>query len=523
MSQSSSNEEKLADFDKKFSKVRPLFDVPVIKDHLAFLKAAFLMLYPIDGDDFIVEKPATCHKGPSPVMHVFLSKAVYRFQDWVTTSVKDYSPSRALPPLDVLLVLLAYQLSPCAFTEDAMLRFPQLTRIGPFPLKETLARIHPGTGAYTSRPEDILEWKRCTRLPFNVEDMAPTLTLRCPFCHHKQEVRWADPQAPSPGLGKGYGELAFAASCSGCRRAITRDALCVRKFVSDLIACQENQRMVLARTLFDWEKGLEQHQRARTIVNEVISVLGNPKDNLGEKLGWSMTNTQKKLEGATESQLNATMVEELLRPYQHFQPFSADLTQKATLQGDFALYWYRRGWFKPTFSQEKIDLALQKALQSYEGFLKLLLICNTSAYYPPQITDLVWHTHQLRGMEYRKQSIDLLGMYVDHLSQEEMDNTAESYTTSRRIYTDMLAELGYPALEEEDGCECGHPKCVDCAKRRTGTGASPPFMTGASPFAMPVSAPDGTIQPGDKPPACGPSGSRRRQGVLKETAAITAF
>jgi hypothetical protein len=94
-------------------------------------------------------------------------------------------------------------------------------------------------------------------------------------------------------------------------------------------------------------------------------------------------------------------------------------------------------------------MALEDALFSYQYFLKTVLVPGIGVVYPTPSVDLVWHTHQLLGPEYRyaicaaarqhamhflthlsstwllrDHTLDMVGVFVDHLSMEQIQPTS---------------------------------------------------------------------------------------------------
>jgi hypothetical protein len=127
-------------FDAKFVTVQPSFDVPVVQNHLSFMKAIYKLFVSVDPS-FTYKDPATGYNMPSPTSRAFLSKAVQRYHAWIIKSLPVRSGSgpldkHELPPIDVLAILHAHMLSPGRFLEDIRLRFPELGRLGPFPLSQ---------------------------------------------------------------------------------------------------------------------------------------------------------------------------------------------------------------------------------------------------------------------------------------------------------------------------------------------------------------------------------------------------
>jgi len=130
---------KLSEFGDKFSQYSSSFNPPALIRHLQFYKATHRILTAIEPE-FVKKNAITGHKSPTPGVRVFLTKALIRFQKWLSAclSVRESNEPLNLfevPPIDVLVILHAYLLSPWTFDEDATLRFPELRHIARFPLE----------------------------------------------------------------------------------------------------------------------------------------------------------------------------------------------------------------------------------------------------------------------------------------------------------------------------------------------------------------------------------------------------
>jgi hypothetical protein len=94
-------------------------------------------------------------------------------------------------------------------------------------------------------------------------------------------------------------------------------------------------------------------------------------------------------------------------------------------------------------------MVLEDSLLAYQHFLKMVLVPGIEEVYPTPSVDLVWHTHQLLGLEYRyvicatarqhamhfltylsstwllrDHTLNMLGVFVDHLSMEQIQPTS---------------------------------------------------------------------------------------------------
>ena len=109
--------------------------------------------------------------------------------------------------------------------------------------------------------------------------------------------------------------------------------------------------------------------------------------------------------------------------------------------------------FDPLVLEEQQTEDLENAIRAYRLFVKLVLLPHLPKVYPTDSVDLVWHTHQLQGKEYkyvrplstdasliryfnRRQIRDMVGVFVDHRSFDELAPTAGK---GPRHYSKMLA------------------------------------------------------------------------------------
>ena len=120
-------------FHANLKKRSPLTTIDNVKAHLKLSGAFLKLLEPLGPSEPLVT--------PSGQLHIFLSRAVHRlalYLDNVLGPVTDTQSleRKALPPLDVALVLHSYVLSPHRFFEDSIIRFPQLSAAKEFPVIE---------------------------------------------------------------------------------------------------------------------------------------------------------------------------------------------------------------------------------------------------------------------------------------------------------------------------------------------------------------------------------------------------
>jgi len=123
-------------------------------------------------------------------------------------------------------------------------------------------------------------------------------------------------------------------------------------------------------------------------------------------------------------------------------------SQSAIVQGEFATRTNAKGFFEDSFLQQEDNTWLAGAVKAYRLFIKLVLMPHMPKVYPTYAVDIVWHTHQL-GPEYKKQMLDMVGVFVDHRSHDEIAPTSAAFDAARDAWVNMLYASGLPPLEAQ--------------------------------------------------------------------------
>ncbi|KAF8321698.1 hypothetical protein DL93DRAFT_2152265 [Clavulina sp. PMI_390] len=432
----------LQQFGPKFTEYSAVFNAAKLIQHLKFYRAVHSLVLPLSSS--LVEKePNTGFKSPSAPVRLLLTKGLVRFETWIdcVVATRPAAPliPAEVPPLDVLMIWHGYLLSPFVYDEDASFRLPALAGLPHFPL-EHLEEMVDDKGEFVPSKDQILHWESATKLPFNVNQHQNSPTISCPRCNTSLLVPWTESDTPA-NTGTGYAERGFRQDCSGCQFPINQASLCTKKFVDDLIAVQELQEHFIAGTAVS-SVGEVELQTAAAIAVEVIKTLGDPKDNLGERLGWSMEEVARRLANDPLSKIVKANIPNLLRPYGQHSRFSTDLVYKALLQCEFAFVSYERAMYTPAVLGGSDTKLLQDALRAYRLFIKLVLFPHLPKVYPTYGVDLVWHTHQLQGQEYKRQTRDLVGVFLDHRSVDQLAPTTEAFKAERAAWRETLEAAG---------------------------------------------------------------------------------
>jgi len=164
-----------------------------------------------------------------------------------------------------------------------------------------------------------------------------------------------------------------------------------------------------------------------------------------------LENLSALVEAANDSRLRLETIKNLLFPYRNPSPFSPDLVKKAHAQVVFIDLFHEMGWLKPPFE----TLNLEAAITAYQEFLEF----NIDGDYASVDCrlDLVWHTHQLLGDAYRKETIELVGNCLDHQCKDAVADTADAYEQKR---LEWLAERAKSKIGRPSQGSClGGPNC----------------------------------------------------------------
>ncbi|TFY60655.1 hypothetical protein EVJ58_g5012 [Rhodofomes roseus] len=104
----------------------------------------------------------------------------------------------------------------------------------------------------------------------------------------------------------------------------------------------------------------------------------------------------------------------------------------------------------------------------------MLSSASTSYFVPTLDIDLVWHTHQLKGDGYMKDSKEFVGWYVDHDDRVEeiylaqgLDETCRVWQASRILHTAVDRKMPnirrYCTVRNVTAC----PTCTAAARSPT--------------------------------------------------------
>ncbi|KAG8907142.1 hypothetical protein FRB99_005250 [Tulasnella sp. 403] len=418
----------------KFDKVRSVIGPDVVKSHLKLLKAINTLF----TSSLIPGGPITKAEidARSPRVNLVVTKAVYRYNTWIHRYLRNRTngsfplASDELPPLDVLAVWVAHMLIPFPFKEDMIRRLPELHQIDQFPFAAMDKLVDVQTGEYQPSPTQRETWAKFVRLPFEPLAMNDTVNITCPRCCNVVKAPWIDSGSPIPADdGEGFGEAGFATTCSSCSLVITHDVLCTGKFLEDYERCCNSETEVFLETLLD-RNGATDYEAARDLVRIVESALGPSEHGLGDRLSWSMEKLQDTLLSAADEDTGTqNRLKSLLHAYRgpficldEPDPDVPTLVHVLCKLMNFCNACNREGFLSSeTLTGGQLDRTIENATISYKNYLCRLLVpeWRRGLRVPSQAADIVWHTHQLLGKQYRDHCEYTHGFLVNHVGTDQ--------------------------------------------------------------------------------------------------------
>ncbi|KAJ7761130.1 hypothetical protein B0H16DRAFT_1531933 [Mycena metata] len=376
-----------------------------VRTHLKVMTTFHKLHIDVDTSGVQVN-PATNLPIASAAQTAFLTKAVERFSLWLQRVVK--TPERCagrivplepqeMPPVDVLMVLHAYMLSPWNFFEDCVRQYPFLNNIGSFPLKQMTQMIDDKC-SYAPSADQIQAWEARTSEPYllSLPDQIEQsqIFVQCPHCSANNSVN----VLPSTvGLNKSQ----FSATCTACLADFTRENICVARLVRDM----ENTTIAHTLLTLDGDLDIEASQAFARSISAALEGTITTDTTLTEIKARLM----KQLGDTPEWKYRICHI---ISAYKQTGNFSLDLEgavlrQARYLKNMSEIHWCCDKCVDPFEGNYGV---LELAVERYAKFLSL----DPTGVVPPPDIDIAFHTHQLKGLAFRDEIKGLLGRYLDH-------------------------------------------------------------------------------------------------------------
>ncbi|KAF8603071.1 hypothetical protein BDV93DRAFT_178907 [Ceratobasidium sp. AG-I] len=445
-----------------------LVTIPEIQSHLSFL-GAFARL----------KAQVKSQKGPDvrgsvdELWATYIARAVDRFAKWVDKVIYHQTGSDLrelaevdVPPLDVLMAWHTYMLNPRVYFEDGARKKSELWKISSFPLNlvdkildlDTLVALHPSTERQ-QRFESLTGQPWAAPLNTTLSD---TTFIPCPRCEDKTptEVCWITDE------NTGFAQHDFKARCHACMGVFDRNAMMVRSLCDDIIQVRiglEDKtglkaKTFIAGTLLNWQSGLTEPSSAtknnRVLLKHFLSpamMRFTRGDWLAGSFDYSIQQVEASLKAGLSSRGAMQQVTRILSYYRSPNyPFSIELCGAILRQGYFIDKMVNMGWAEPhTFDDD--PLTLIRCISRYNAWLDVMSQLAQKMLVPTlAIQDLAWHTHQLKHSAYRKDTLTLIGQFVDHDDKIEDNKLSDAYDKTAK-YWEQRWGVPYHV------CGCTHP------------------------------------------------------------------
>lgn len=445
-------------------KVRPLVNVTELQAHLKLLGAFYELKREVQSQPSGI---ATTNQDLAWI--VFVNRAVYRFFAWACAKWMLTSPglyADMMPPLDVIMVWHTYLLNPRSYYEDQhrisnnytenlrRLQNMPVTLLATLIDSSTLKPIPP------SYPREQLFQTTCG-MPYEmpvVTDWNETLSLTCPRClGNNYFVRWITFE------GQGFAQPNFAYRCEQCQVVFHRTTLGIRRFADEVSRKRAGENVYISESLLHHHTGRIDTTAANEFMTKIFSYLDNlykvnqpiaeteirsQADQLAEGLGYSPQTLLDNLHrGVAPLRVPdpANPRPRLLRvviAYSHFGPAGIDLVGAIIRQGSFIEKMVGLGWTRPgRFDYSKDSAPLVRCIARYHAFLDLMNQNSGLFLVPTLDIDLAWHTHQLKGEQYRLDTQYCLQRTPNHDDNVDATSLSTAYDITAKAWK---ARFGVP-------------------------------------------------------------------------------
>ncbi|PVF99609.1 hypothetical protein CPB86DRAFT_282534 [Serendipita vermifera] len=437
--------------------VQPLVNVTELQAHLKLLGAFHELKREVQGQ---LDGIAAVNKDQAWV--VFVTRAVHRFFAWTSAKWTLSSPalsSDMMPPLDVQMVWHTYLLNPRSYYEDqsrmsnTYTKNLQKLQSLPITLLATLidsTTLKPTPASYQ---REYL-FRTSSRMPYEMPLMtfwSEELSLTCPRClQDNPSVPWITLE------GQGFAQPDFSYQCEHCRRIFYKINLGIRRF-AEVSRKRAGENVYISESLLNHFTGLIDTTSADQFMTKVFSNLDvlyqvnqpiasskirSKSNQLAAGLNYSphtlLTSLHRGVAPLRTPNLTQPRprLQRVVTAYSHYGPASLDLVGAVIRQGSFIEKMVYLGWTKPgRFDRSKDSAPLVRSIARYHAFLDLMNQNPRLFLVPTLDIDLAWHTHQLKGDNYRQDTQRCLQRTPNH-----DDNVA---ATSLSTAYDITAKHGW--------------------------------------------------------------------------------
>lgn len=415
----------------------PLVTVPELVQHLTFLAC----LHRLQQDVRECPTPEGTPLSGDIKWAAFCERAALRFQDWALRQRSTLRFKLDGVDIDILMVWHTYMLNPTDFEGDrwrVAFKLPDA-----FPLADVVKRIdkttyvyqrhefvpvapsekHDGDTAFVPPPP---AYETHARHLIEIHPVETKVRIKCFFCKREHDVPLVGtPDSP------GYATTKLYYRCTNCFRYITHEKLKIRRLCDDLVVARRGNTCLAG--ISDFKFGRSCLTVSQCLAGTAWSMTAA---QLGDYMGWSFSGIRtyvlaqaikdrrlrplrdQKYWGKSPKQFRRNMRASLSaigKAYADTELFaSLNLAAATQRQASFISNMERIGWLDIGRWDQGEFYLLQKAAARYHAFLDLMRAHSGAFLSPTLDIDLAWHTHQLQGSKYGRETQQFLGRTLNH-------------------------------------------------------------------------------------------------------------
>ncbi|KKA27752.1 hypothetical protein TD95_001283, partial [Thielaviopsis punctulata] len=377
-----------------------------------------------------------------------------------------------MPPLDVLMVWHTHMLNPRDYLEDCLRVGHRGLWLAGFPWALVSAAINTDF-TYSASPAAMEHFQTTTKHEWDNVDDSPYQKIRCPIpgCNKQIYIAWT---TCTNGLSKrledfetlteaGYGDNGLHVFCGSCHTAITREMLCVSKFMDDASNLAIHNRPMPGSILHlmtgtpEWEHHADVASTARDFPNiatlaifdkDTDALLCSPSPVTMQNVkqlfdtNFKSRSVQQKLKQKQITgkwyRLRAKHFRKMMsRYYDNNSPFALNLVGALMRQGVFAGKMQSMDWLhSPT-----VRPTMGRLIQKYHRFMSLMDEVPDFLLVPTLDIDLAWHTAQLSPSYYYHSTVGPHKRLLDHDDKVDETKLSDSFQKTSRLYQERFKEV----------------------------------------------------------------------------------
>lgn len=417
------------------------------------------------------------------------------------------------------MVWHSYMLNPRAYLEDCIREGRMNLWATDIPWQAVAEVIDSDTFKYEPSPAACDLYTTNTGDAWDSLHGTETKTFNCPHCSARSTALWTSVGETEPRQskalldavkvwlvgGQGYTDPGFEVRCESCKMSVTRDALIVKRFMTDIINLQRAD-LCMPGTVLGPDAGLprqvEIHGKAHLdyscitgfqFSNQLLKgytgeyLLRINKDHLSFdhlklQIESALQDSKilKEARGSSSKRLSRgeriSIRRMMSRYWNNDSPFALDLVGAVIRQGTFVEKMHGIDWLH----SPALYNTMSRLITRYHRFFQILSTDKTHMAVPTLDIDLAWHTHQLQPSTYLFSSVTQTGQFIDHDDKVAETRLNDSFAHTSKLYQKLFSE---PYSE----CTCWY--CEAVRESHTST-ASRLFKTRAATAADGLHVPD---------------------------------